>query len=301
MNYAFEDLHLVVGKLGFHCVRAGPASGPPVMLLHGFPEHWWSWRHQMPLLAAAGFQVVAVDMRGYGLSDAPRDVREYRLDQLVSDIVGLAEQMGWARFDLVGHDWGGIVGWAVAAGHPLVVKNLVVINAPHLDAMPEVVFRRPWQLLRSAYVGFFQIPWLPEIMLAANGHRILKNALTSTSRRGTFSESDLDRYAVEWARRGRLRSMINYYRALVREPRDPLGRIVPPTLLLWGCQDQALDPELAQASLLKCANGWLSSHRGATHWVHLEEPSWVATKIIDFLHLDKETDLPEPGRHDETL
>lgn len=140
MSDDFEHVYVDVGNLRFHAVRAGPSDGPPVIFLHGFPEHWWSWRHQIPPLASAGFQVLAVDLRGYGLSAIPADVRDVRIDQLAIDIVGIAATLGWTRFDLVGHDWGGIVAWVVAARHSLNVNDLVVINAPHLDAMPEVVF-----------------------------------------------------------------------------------------------------------------------------------------------------------------
>jgi pimeloyl-ACP methyl ester carboxylesterase len=301
MSEAYRDCFVEVGGVRIHCVRAGSEAGGPVLLLHGFPEFWWAWRKQISDLASAGFQVVAVDLKGYGQSDAPSRIVDFRLERLVGDIVGIAAALGWQRFDLVGHDWGGIIAWAVAARHPLAVKNLVVINAPHLDVMPEVVFRRPAQLLRSSYVGFFQIPLLPEILLCARSHQLLKNSLVSTSRPGTFNHDDLSRYATEWGRPGRMRSMLHYYRALVQQHRDPLGRIVPPTLLLWGCRDQALEFELAKASILKCANGKISVHRNATHWVHLEEPEWVSSKLVDFLCKDDEADKPEPGAFDETV
>ena len=116
-----EEKHrsLEVNGIKLHLVEVGPAVGEPVLLLHGFPEFWWGWRNQLPALADAGFRVVAVDMRGYGCSGCPQDVASYQLGTLVADVMKLADALGWQRFNLVGHDWGGIVAWAVAAHHPL--------------------------------------------------------------------------------------------------------------------------------------------------------------------------------------
>ena len=289
-----------IGGMRIHCVCDGPVNGDPVLLLHGFPEFWWGWRKQMAELAGAGFRVVAIDMRGYGESDAPPEIGAYSLDRLVEDVVAVANTLNLDRFNLVGHDWGGIVAWAVAARHALLVKRLVILNAPHLDVMSPVIFRRPSQLMRSAYVGFFQIPLLPEVALSMRSYRLLCHALMSTSRPGTFTQGELARYVEQWSRPGRLRAMLNYYRTLVRRQRQALGRIVPPTLILWGCKDHALDAELAKASLLQCANGRMSMHRSATHWLHLEEPEWVNGHLLRFLGEDHELDRPDPGQSDET-
>jgi pimeloyl-ACP methyl ester carboxylesterase len=280
-----DESFLTVGRTRLHLVAAGPASGRPVLLLHGFPEFWWCWRRQMPVLADAGFRVVALDMRGYGQSDAPADVSSYQLDRLVDDIIGVADALGWRSFDLVGHDWGGIVAWAVAARHPGRISKLVVLDAPHLDVMHDVLRKKPSQLLRSAYVGFFQLPLIPEAILSFADFRLMRRAMTSTSREGTFSNDELDRYATEWARPGRLRAMLNYYRALLGLGRRPLGRIVPPTLILWGRKDHALDIALARASLALCSHGELAINGDATHWIHREEPQWVNANVLRFLGL----------------
>lgn len=292
-----EEKHrsLEVNGIKLHLVEVGPAVGEPVLLLHGFPEFWWGWRNQLPALADAGFRVVAVDMRGYGCSGCPQDVASYQLGTLVADVMKLADALGWQRFNLVGHDWGGIVAWAVAAHHPLRLAKLVVLNAPHLDVLSTVIRRKPSQLLRSSYIGFFQLPILPEKLLSVGRFKLLRRTMISSSRPGTFGSRELEKYRREWARDGRLRGMINYYRALMRHSRQPLGKIVPPTLLLWGCLDSALDPELAKASLFQCVNGRTAMHRGATHWLHHEEPVWVNTTIIRFFSEDHELDRPEAG------
>lgn len=272
-----------IGPLKLHCAEAGPEGGEPVILLHGFPEFWWSWRKQIPALSGAGFRVVAPDMRGYGNSGCPEGVSAYQLDRLVKDVIALADALGFQTFALVGHDWGGIVAWAVAARHPERLRKLVILNAPHLDTMSEIIRRRPQQLLRSSYVGFFQLPGVPELVLGRKNFEALGKALTGSSRRGTFTDEDLAHYKRQWALPGRLTSMLNYYRALVRRRHEPLGPITLPVRMLWGRRDQALHHDLAVASIARCPNGELLTHDRATHWIHLEEPEWVSGQIVDFL------------------
>src|SRR4051812_16948218 len=158
-----------VNGLSLHLVEAGPADGPLLILLHGFPEFWWAWRHQITPLAEQGYRVVAPDMRGYNQSDAPQDVASYRLDVLVADVLALADGFGAGRFRLVGHDWGGIVAWAVGASHPERLERLVVMGAPHPDLWARQALKHPTQALRSTYVALFQLPWLPEATLGALG------------------------------------------------------------------------------------------------------------------------------------
>ena len=223
-----------------------------------------------------------------------RGISAYRLDCLVGDIVGLADSLDIRQFDLVGHDWGGIIAWAVAAFHPDRVRRLVILNAPHLDVMRGVIRHRPQQALRSSYVGFFQLPHLPEAVLSAGNFRALQAMLTGTARAGTFGADDLARYKEQWAMPGRLTAMLNYYRALMRRSRRPLGTIEVPVRVLWGRQDQALLPDLAEASLAECRDGELLFHAGATHWLHLEEPAWVADHILDFVTLRPGGPTPPP-------
>lgn len=287
-------------NISLHIVEEGPPDGEPVLLLHGFPEYWWAWRNQSSVLSETGFRVVMIDMRGYGHSSAPPDVSDYRIANLVDDVEKLASHLGWQSFNIIGHDWGGIVAWAVASFHPMRVKRLVVLNAPHLDVMADVMRKMPSQMIRSAYIAFFQLPSLPETILRAGRFKLLSDALTKTARPGVFAADELELYRLQWQREGRLKAMLNYYRALVREPRPTLGRIVPPVLVLWGCKDRALDFRLAKESLVQCANGRMCVHRSATHWVHLEEPEWTNAHIIRFLKEDHELDRPEPGLFEET-
>ncbi|MFL4972307.1 MAG: alpha/beta fold hydrolase [Microvirga sp.] len=139
-----------VGALDLHVVEAGPPEGRPAILLHGFPEFWYGWRHQLGALAAAGLRVVAPDQRGYNLSDKPKGLESYTLDCLAGDVVALADALGCDRVSLVGHDWGGLVAWWTAARHGERVERLAILNAPHPQAFGPYLRRHPTQLLRSA-------------------------------------------------------------------------------------------------------------------------------------------------------
>src|SRR5262245_58570023 len=152
----------VVNSVRLHYAEAG--EGPLVVLLHGFPEFWYSWRHQIKGLAAAGFRVIAPDLRGYNESDKPPGIASYRLELLTQDIVELIQHAGEKRAHVVGHDWGGGIAWWLAMQNPQVVERLVILNAPHPVAFFREL-RRPAQLLKSWYMFFFQLPWLPEVML----------------------------------------------------------------------------------------------------------------------------------------
>lgn len=265
-----------------HVMEAGPRDGRPAFLLHGFPEFWWGWRHQIEPLARAGHRVIVPDQRGYNLSEKPDGVAAYTLDRLASDILALADSRQLARFAVAGHDWGGIVAWHLASARPDRVTRLIAINAPHPGVARPYLRRHPGQLLRSAYVGLFQIPGLPEALLRAGDFRLMKRAMRTSSRPGTFSEADLDRYRAAWEEPGALTAMLNWYRAL---PRSAVvtERVTIPTLVIWGAQDRFLQPGLAEASLALCDDGRILRIDNATHWVQHEEPERVNAAMLEFL------------------
>ncbi len=272
-----------VDGVALHAVAAGPEDGPLVLLLHGFPEFWWGWRRQIGPLAAAGFRVLAPDLRGYNLSDKPRRLEAYALDTLAADVAGLIAAEGRDAAHLVGHDWGGILAWGTAARHPERVRRLAVLNAPHPDTLGPEMLRHPAQALRSAYVGFFQLPLLPEALLRAGDFALLRRSMAASARPGTFSRADLDRYAEAWARPGALTAMLDWYRALRLRPRgDAPRRIRAPALVVWGARDLFLGRHLAEAALALCDDGRAEVLGGATHWVHLEEPAAVNAALVRF-------------------
>ncbi|EIM25117.1 alpha/beta fold hydrolase [Microvirga lotononidis] len=266
-----------------HAIEAGAQDGPLIILLHGFPEFWWGWRYQIGPLADAGFRVLVPDQRGYNLSDKPEGRRAYDLERLARDVVGLADALGREKFSVVGHDWGGLVAWWTASRYPDRVEKLVVLNAPHPAVAGSYMRSHPSQMVRSLYVGFFQIPFLPEAMLSANGHRSLKDALRRTSRPGTFSDEDLARYETAWVQPGAVTAMLNWYRALPFKPdmKDPTVRA--PTFVIWGTRDRFLERGLAEASLALCRSGDVRWIETATHWVQHEEPEAVNAAMVEFL------------------
>jgi pimeloyl-ACP methyl ester carboxylesterase len=279
--------HTMVSTNGvrLHVVESGPENGVPVLLLHGFPEFWYGWRHQIGPLADAGFRVLAPDQRGYDASEKPGLVSAYALDTLASDVAGLIEATGRPRAAVVGHDWGGIVAWWVAIRRPEQIERLAVLNAPH-----PVVFRRylrssPRQLLKSWYAFSFQLPWLPEAMLRRRNWQPLIKALRRSSRPGTFTAADLERYRGAWSEPGAITAMLHWYRAALRNPpgSPPDARIRVPTLLIWGAKDVALDRGLARPSIAQCNHGRLELFEEATHWVQHEEPERVNQLLLDFL------------------
>ncbi len=285
---AVEPFKLDVGGLTVSGLRAGPPDGPLVVLLHGFPEFSGAWRRQLDSLASAGFHVVAPDGRGYGGSDKPAGVAAFALDHLAGDVVALAARLGSPRFCAVGHDWGGIVAWHLAATYPACVDRLVVLNAPHPAAVQPFMRRHPGQVRRSWYVAFFQLPGLPERLMRRNGFFLLRRAMTQSSRPGTFGAGILRDYAAAWAQPGALTSMVNWYRALIRfPPRRAATEISCPCRVLWGVNDRFLDRRLAQASLAFCSHGEIVWFDQATHWLHHEEPEAVSDAIVDFLEPDR--------------
>ncbi len=274
-----------LGDVRLHYVEAG--SGPLVVLLHGFPEFWYSWRNQIPALAAAGFRVVAPDMRGYNLSDKPPGIDSYRTDLLTRDIERLIRACGEERATVVGHDWGGIVAWLFAMRYPDMVERLVILNAPHPGSTTRALLS-PVQWLRSSYVLFFQIPWLPEAIWQAGNFALLRWLFrTDPQRRDAFTEEDIDRYVEAFSQPGALTATINYYRAAVQQNplnvRQDLRRIERPVLVIWGLQDRALGPELAEPDRQWVPNVRVEPLPDASHWVQQDAPARVNQLLLDFL------------------
>lgn len=273
-----------VGPLRLHVAVTGPESGPLAILLHGFPEFWYGWRHQLGPLAAAGFRVVAPDMRGYNLSDKPRSVAAYALDKLAGDVDGLARALGRSVIDLlIGHDWGAAVAWHVAQTRPSLVRKTAVLNVPHLKVMRRTLLTDPGQLRRSWYALAFQLPVLPERLFGARGFAAGIGALR-TAREGSFRRADLDIYKGAWAQQGAPRAMLNYYRAAARHGPDEYAheKVPGPLRIIWGTEDAFLKRKMARASLAYCEQGELFEIEGATHWVQHDAPDEVNRLLLDF-------------------
>jgi pimeloyl-ACP methyl ester carboxylesterase len=283
-----EYQQIPVNEINLHVVQDGPSTGQLAILLHGFPEFWYGWRQQIPYLAAAGYRVWAPDQRGYNLSDKPEGIASYTLDRLGADVINLMDAAGRDTAFVVGHDWGAAVAWWVAAKFPSRLVRMVVINVPHGAVLTKHLRRNFNQMRKSWYMLFFQLPWLPEALARLQNWKMLVETLKSSSRPGTFTDDDLDRYRHAWSQPKALTSMINWYRSVMQKPPSlpDTSRITVPTLLIWGAQDKFLGRELAQPSIDLCDDGRLVFFEEATHWVQHEEPDQVNELIANFFHGD---------------
>jgi len=281
LGIPLEAGRIDVGEVSLFVVRAGPAEGPPVLLLHGFPEFWYAWKDLIAPLAAAGFRVVVPDQRGYGDSDKPRDVDAYDLDRLGDDAAGLIAALGHESAFLVAHDWGGGVAWNVAIRHPERVRRLAVLDTPHPDA---TISREGDPDSVSWYRSFFQIPWLPEQSARWGNWWLLSRTLRNTSAPGTFPEPKLALYRSAWDRDGAFGTMVHWYRAAFRQP-DPAGaprRVHVPVLLLLAAHDAFIPADLTRASLEHCDDARLVELGSGTHWVVQEEPERIAAELVAY-------------------
>ena len=305
---ALEHRFVETNGVRLHCVVDG--DGPLVILLHGFPECWYSWRHQIPALAPR-FRVVAPDLRGYNESDKPRGVAAYALPELVADVEGLVHAFGERDAVIVGHDWGGGIAWTFAMERPEATRRLVVMNCPHPAIFAQHLRGDRRQLARSWYMFFFQIPWLPETLLGLRHARAVGEAIRrSTIREDALTPADLAYFRDAASRPGALKAAVNYYRAAFRTPeaeaarpawlhrflhgdRPPTGvrerfedwpKIAAPTLLIWGEQDVALGKELS-VGMEPLITGPLEVKYVpmSGHWVQQEQPELVNSYLLDFL------------------
>lgn len=273
-----------VGEVRLHYIARG--TGPLVLLLHGFPECWYAWRHQVPALGDQ-YCVVAPDLRGYNLSDKPPHPSDYRLERLVADVLGLIRYFGAKEAALVGHDWGAAIAWSVAQRAPKQVRRLAALQVPPFALWRENLTLR--QLIRSWYVLAFQLPWLPERVLRTRQHALLMRMLRSTAMsRGIFTDEDLAVYQQAWSQPGAVTASINYYRAnlfaLRHSRRTPNGPVSVPTLFIYGEQDVAVLPETVRHVHRYVTASYCELRlQEAGHWVQHEAPAQVNTALRQWL------------------
>jgi pimeloyl-ACP methyl ester carboxylesterase len=271
-----------IGDVTLHYVEAG--SGPLIILLHGFPEFWYGWREQIQPLAAAGFRVVAPDMRGYNLSTRPDGVAAYDTEKLAADIRDLIHELGAQSAMLVGHDWGGTAAWTTAMKYPEVVDRLAVLNAAHPRKLAQGL-HHPGQLRKSWYFFFFDLPDVPETVVHANDWHFLRNFLRDAH--PAYTPDEMDHYIEAWSQPGAATGMINYYRSSVRtSPKRAEAALRPidaPTLVIWSEQDHYLGPELAEPEHDDVPNlDRVERLPGASHWVHHDQAERVTQLLADF-------------------
>lgn len=287
----WEHNFVEVNSIRIHYVSAG--SGPLVLLLHGFPEFWYSWRHQISVLSKK-FHVVTPDMRGYNKTDKPPNVEDYSATNLIGDVAGLIHKLAPddKKAILVGHDWGGAIAWMVAMFQPQLIEKLIILNVGHPGTRNREGFLDFDQMQRSWYMFFFLMPELPEEVLSRNDFEVLKKMVFDTAtRKEVFTEDDIENYVSSWKEPGALTGAINYYRAITNsaywkelgKPRNfPL--IKAPTLLIWGEDDPFLGKQLTEDTKeFIDAPYRLEFIQNCSHWVQQEAPDDVNKLILDFL------------------
>ena len=251
------------------------------LCLHGFPEHAVSWRRQMPVLAGMGYRVWAVNQRGYGRSTRPPAIADYALPHLVADVAGLVDASGARSTVLIGHDWGAMVAWCFAAGQVRPLERLVIMNVPHPLCF-RAALQHPRQMLRSWYAVFFQVPLLPDRMLASGGGAPVRRMFAGLR----LPPDVLDTYAAQAAEPGAATAMLNWYRAN-RHPGaglPDLARVIEtPTLVIWGEDDVALDLICLEGTERYVRTLTLRRLPGVSHWVQQDTPDVVNGLLREFL------------------
>ncbi len=272
--------------LTFEVAEAG--TGDHLALcLHGFPELHFSWRYQMPLLASLGYRVWAPNQRGYGASSRPAGVAPYAMNHLIADVAALFDASGAKTLTLIAHDWGGAVAWHFAIRQVRPLARLVVMNLPHPLCFAEAL-RHPPQRRRSWYIAFFQLPWLPERLMALNAAAAIRRAFRGMAVDKTrFPDAVLDIYADAARRPGALTAMVNWYRAAVRH-RAAMhvvndGRVDVSTLIVWGEADTALGLETLDGTERHVADLTVQRLPGVSHWVQQEAPEAVNAILAEWL------------------
>jgi pimeloyl-ACP methyl ester carboxylesterase len=297
------------GGLHFEVHCCGDDQGDRLaLLLHGFPEHAISWRHQMPMLARLGYRVWAPNQRGYGETSKPPRVEDYRLDRLVGDVAALIDASGARQVVLFGHDWGGGVAWATALSGIRPIDRLVVMNLPHPRKFAEALSGSWKQRLRSWYILLFQIPRLPEWLLGRKRAQLIADAFQkATEDPSRFPDEVVEVYRANALQPGALTAMVNWYRATVRTPKAERERFLGsgvlrvPTLMVWGERDQALGKELTYGTEA-LVEDFTIRYLPTSHWVNQEMPdetnaiveAWLMGKPVpDF----NPTPRLAPGAH----
>jgi pimeloyl-ACP methyl ester carboxylesterase len=266
------------GGLHFRYLASGPESGPLYLLLHGFPEGAESWRPQLEALGEAGFRAVAPDLRGYGGTDAPDGVDEYRMGRLTGDVAALADALRAERFHLAGHDWGAAIGWAFAIAQPDRLLTYGALSVPHPVPLLRAMRDDDDQRERSRYIGYFRDGQRAESGLMREGMKPLRAIYD-----GKLPGELVERYARGFERPGRLTAALNYYRAGRYDGEVPAGdlSVGVPTVLIWGDRDVALGRKAVDetAQYVRAAYR-LVVLEGAGHWLQFERPAEVSGQLV---------------------
>jgi len=274
---------ITTNGIRLHYVTQG--NGPLMLFLHGFPEFWYSWRHQIPEFAK-DYKVVAIDLRGYNDSDKPTDASAYSMPEFVKDVQGVIAGLGYDKCVLVGHDWGGAIAWSFAYAHPEMLERLIILNLPHPAKFVEGL-RTPQQLFRSWYIFFFQLPFLPELLIQLNDYQALEQAFRGMAKnKNAFTDADIEAYKNALAKPGVLTAAVNYYRNVLQlgsSLQRSWSVLEVPTLMIWGEDDIPLGKELTYGTEEYVRDFQIKYISNCSHWVQQEQPQLVNQYMREFL------------------
>uniref|UniRef100_A0A8R1DGP8 AB hydrolase-1 domain-containing protein n=1 Tax=Caenorhabditis japonica TaxID=281687 RepID=A0A8R1DGP8_CAEJA len=286
-NHKFVQLK----DIRMHYVEEGPADGDVLLMVHGFPEFWYSWRFQLEHFKKT-HRCIAIDMRGYNQTERPSDVSSYNLKYLVEDIRQFIETLNLKNVTLAAHDWGAIVCWRVAILHPSLIDKLIICNVPHPSTFPILYVKSEEQRAKSWYMYLFQSSWVPEMGLRANRMKMLEVMLRGEKagirNKQNFTDEDVLAWKHVFSQSGSTTGPLNYYRELFKAPLVPRKiRIVQPkVLIIWGNEDFFLDNKGAELSAQYCRDCRVEMIRGASHWVQQDEPELVNSLMEKFMTED---------------
>lgn len=275
-----EEFELAVGTESFRVRAAGPADGEMVVLLHGFPQTSWSWRHQLDTLASAGYRALAPDQRGYSPGARPADVERYRSPHLVADVLAIADALGGHRFHLVGHDWGAAVAWQVAARYPERLRTLSALSVPHPLAYARARAGEGGsdQTERSGYMKVLAGDGAAELLLADGGAK-LRAMFSMTGHTG-----DVEPYVAALSEPGAMQGALNWYKAIDSSQVDGIGPVIVPTLFVWSTEDTALGREGAEMTADYVEGPYrFEVLDGISHWIPEEAPERLNELLLEHL------------------
>lgn len=269
-----------VGEIELHVVFAGPEDGEPVILIHGFPEFWYMWRHHIAALANAGYRVAAPDMRGYNRSDKPAGRSAYDFKDYAGDITGLMDSQGWPSANIVGHDIGARVSWQLVFDNPKRLKRAVIFSVGHPLAFATSAAKSDVAWYRT----FFRLPVLPELLSRTVGFSMTADSMKNSSRSGTFNAAELDVYKAAWGREHAFDTMLGAYRNdgedIANIPEN--GGTQMPVLFIYGAQDKFIPIDVAERTKTYLGDNNVKIYPDLSHWILAEEPEKTSAEIVSF-------------------
>ena len=274
-----EEVYIETNGIKLHTIVIG--SGEPLILLHGFPEFWYCWKSVIPGLKEK-FKLIIPDMRGYNLSDKPKDVRKYKMEYLIGDIKGIIKELNLKRVILAGHDWGGVVAWAFAEKYPELLKKLIILNAPHPKIFQKSLRKDKEQQEASSYIFEFLKPQAEKKLYEDDYRRLKKAVFEDMFSKTNFTEFDKEKYIEAWSQPGAILGGVNYYRANTSFD-EWTGIIELPTLVIWGMKDVALLPQQLEGLSGYVKNLKIVRSENSSHWITHDDPDLIISSIKEFI------------------